>query len=305
LLSEPNNFGIDFFYQQRLAKFYSLKRITLGLLCLITVSAFAQQHAADTGKKNLGDTLKKDLLTAPDSVKKLHTNPLSLVPPFAMITYGGLSFAVHPIRQFDYYIKGQIRKSDSTFSTKAESYFQFTPIILVYGLNLAGIEGKNRFVDRTALLGLSGAILAISEGLTKRYTHRLRPNGADYLSFPSGHTGIAFMGAEFMAQEYDAVSPWYGVAGYSIGATTGVFRMYNRDHWFSDVVAGAGFGILSTKLAYLIYPSIRNWLTHGDKKAEAKSAGPIDLKKKSRFRNTMLMPNLQGNAAGLAFSTDF
>ncbi|HVS90960.1 MAG TPA: phosphatase PAP2 family protein [Mucilaginibacter sp.] len=283
-----------------------MKKIIIVILCALSSSAYAQKNATDTSKKKLADTLKKDILTAPDTVKKLHSNPITLVPPAAMITYGGLSFFVHPIRRFDYYIQSTIHKSDSTFSTKAESYFQATPILIVYALNLAGYEGKNRFVDRTALLGLSGGILLISEGVTKKLTHRLRPNKGDYLSFPSGHTGLAFMGAEFMAQEYDARSPWFGVAAYGIGATTGVFRLYNRDHWFSDVVAGAGFGILSTKLAYLIYPSIRNWLTHGDEKAEQKNMDVPGHKKKSRFRNTQLLPTTTENGGfGLAFSTDF
>ena len=30
--------------------------------------------------------------------------------------------------------------------------------------------------------------------------------------------------------------------------------MYNNKHWFSDVVAAAGIGILSTKIAYCIQP---------------------------------------------------
>jgi hypothetical protein len=277
-----------------------LKKILFALLFIISIGANAQNKNPDTAKKKLADTLKKDILTAPDTVKKLHTNPLSLVPPIAMITYGGLSFAIHPIRQVDYYFKAEVAKTDPTFSTHAESYFQFTPVIIVYGLNLVGVEGKNRFIDRTALLGLSGGILALTEGLTKKLTHRLRPNGADYLSFPSGHTGLAFMGAEYLAQEYDAKSPWYGVLGYTIAATTGVFRMYNRDHWFSDVVAGAGFGMLSTKAAYLIYPTIRNWITHGDKKAEEKHTF-----NKSRFRNTQLLPSFQDGSMGLAFSTNF
>ncbi|MBS1531932.1 MAG: phosphatase PAP2 family protein, partial [Bacteroidetes bacterium] len=248
----------------------------------------------------------KDILTAPDTVKKLHSKPITLIPPAVMITYGFSSFVVHPIRHFDFYVQSTIKKSDSTFSTKAESYFQFTPIVIVYALNLAGYEGKNRFIDRTALLGLSAGILGMTEGLTKKLSHRLRPNKADYLSFPSGHTGLAFMGAEFMAQEYDARSPWFGVAGYAMGATTGVFRMYNRDHWFSDVVAGAGFGILSTKLAYLVYPSIRNWITHGDQKATQKGMDNSAHRKKSRFRNTQLMPTtMQNGALGFAFSTDF
>jgi membrane-associated phospholipid phosphatase len=142
--------------------------------------------------------------------------------------------------------------------------------------------------------------MGITAEITKHLTHRLRPNKADYLSFPSGHTSLAFMGAEFMAQEYDAKSPWYGVLAYGVATTTGVFRMYNRDHWFSDVVAGAGVGMLSTKLAYLIYPSIRNWFTHTDQQSGEKLPA-----KKSRYRNTQLMPTVQDGAYGLAFSTNF
>jgi len=268
-----------------------LKKILFIIFCFIAVEASAQKNGVDTTKKKLADTLKKDLLTAPDTVKKLHSNPLSLIPPAAMITYGGLSFAVHPIRRFDYYIRGEVAKTGPNFKSTAESYFQFAPVIIVYGLNLAGIRGKNTFIDRTALLGLSASILGLSAYATKHLTHRLRPNGENYLSFPSGHTGTAFMGAEFMAQEFDAKSPLYGVLAYSIATTTGVFRMYNRDHWFSDVVAGAGFGILSTKAAYLIYPTIRNWITHGDKKAAAK--------------NTMITPIYQDGAFGLSFAKEF
>ena len=35
-------------------------------------------------------------------------------------------------------------------------------------------------------------------------------------------------------------------------------RLYNNRHWVADVVAGAGFGILSVELSYLIYFPIRN-----------------------------------------------
>lgn len=264
-----------------------MKKLIFSLLFFISVIEANGQIINDTTKKKLADTVKKDLLTAPDTVKKLHSNPLSLIPPVAMVTYGALSFPVHSIRRFDYYIKSEVAKTDPTFSSKAESYFQFAPVILVYSLNLVGIAGKNTFIDRTALLGLSGGILGITTFATKHLTHRQRPNRSDYLSFPSGHTSTAFMGAEFMAQEYDAKSPWYGVLAYSIATTTGVFRLYNRDHWFSDVVAGAGYGILSTKAAYLIYPYFRNLLTHGDQKAKGKS--------------TVIMPTYQDGVPGLTF----
>ena len=261
-----------------------LKRILLGLLCLITIEANAQ--IKDTTKKNLGDTIKKDLLTAPDTVKKLHSSPLSLIVPGALIAYGASSFVIHPVRQLDYYIHGRIERSNPNFNTKAESYFLITPIVMVYGLNLVGVSGKNTFIDRTALLGLSGGFVGLSELITKHTTHRLRPNGSDYLSFPSGHTGLAFMGAEFLAQEYSEKSPIYTVIGYTFAVTTGIFRMYNRDHWFSDVVAGAGFGVFSTKAAYLIYPYLRNKLTHKDKYG----------------KSTMIMPTYQNGVPGFSFA---
>ncbi len=262
-----------------------MKKIILVLICFISFEAYAQ-NKPDTTKKKLVDTVKKDLLTAPDTVKKLHSKVITLVIPTAAIAYGVSSFVIHPIRRFDYYIHSDIERTNPNFNTKAESYFLITPIVMVYGLDLIGVEGKNTFIDRTALLGLSAGFVGASELITKYTTHRLRPNGTDYLSFPSGHTGLAFMGAEFLAQEYSNKSPVYTVIGYGFAVTTGIFRMYNRDHWFSDVVAGAGFGVLSTKLAYLVYPYIRNKLTHKD----------------SKGRSTMIMPTYQNGTPGLSFA---
>lgn len=266
-----------------------MKKLIIIILSLLSFEVSAQ--VKDTTKKNLADTVKKDLLTAPDTVKKLHSNPLSLIPPGAAIVYGVSSFWIHPVRQLDFDVQGEIRKTSPNFNTKAESYFLAGPIVMVYGLNLAGVTGKNTFIDRTALLGLSAAYAGISSLSIKHVSHRLRPNGSDYLSFPSGHTTIAFMGAEFLAQEYSEKSPVYTVIGYTFAVTTGVFRMYNRDHWLSDVVAGAGFGIISTKLAYLTYPYIRNWITHKDKNGKTKT--------------TLLMPTYQDGVPGLAFAKTF
>lgn len=263
-----------------------MRKIIFVLFCFISIEANAQV-TADTAKKvNRLDTVKKDLFTAPDTVKHLHSNPLSLIPPAIAIAYGASSFFITPVRNVDYYFRDEIAKTNPNFNTKAETYFLFTPIVMVYGLNLIGVEGKNTFIDRTALLGLSGIFAGSADQITKHLTHRLRPNGNDYLSFPSGHTAVAFMGAEFLAQEYSEKSPIYTIIGYTAAVTTGVFRMYNRDHWFSDVVAGAGLGVLSTKAAYLVYPYLRNALTHKGKKG----------------KSAMIMPTYQDGTVGLSFA---
>jgi len=263
-----------------------LKKILFALFFISSIRVNAQDIPDTTKIVNRLDTVKKDLFTAPDTVKKLHSNPLSLIPPAVAIAYGVSSFFITPVRNVDYYFEGEIAKTNPDFHSKAETYFLFTPIVMVYGLNLIGVEGKNTFVDRTALLGLSGLIAGGTDEITKHMTHRLRPNGEDYLSFPSGHTTAAFMGAEFLAQEYSEKSPIYTVIGYTAAVTTGIFRMYNRDHWFSDVVAGAGLGVLSTKAAYLVYPYLRNALTHKGKNG----------------KSAMIMPTYQNGAVGMSFA---
>lgn len=256
-----------------------MKKILFILLAVISLKANSQ----------IVDSIKKDITQVPDTVKHLHSKAYSLILPAGLIAYGALSFEVHPIRRLDYFVKGEANTMSPTFNTKAESYFLFGPVIAVYGLNLLGIEGKNRFVDRTALFSLSTAFMSLSTFPLKSATHRLRPDGSDYLSFPSGHTALAFAFAEFMAQEYGDKSPIYSIIGYSFATTTGIFRIYNKAHWFSDAVAGAGFGILSTKAAYLAYPYLRNMLTHTDK------AG----------KSTFIMPTYQDGAPGLALSMRF
>ncbi len=112
----------------------------------------------------------------------------------------------------------------------------------------------------TAYLIMGATILG-----TKKLTAIERPDGSTRNSFPSGHTATAFMGAEFLYQEYKHKSVWYGVSGYALATTTAFFRMYNNRHWFSDVVTGAGIGILSTKIAYWIHPFV-NRIIFGNSK---------------------------------------
>ncbi|MDB5004254.1 MAG: lipid 1-phosphatase [Mucilaginibacter sp.] len=255
-----------------------MKKIIFALLYALALEANAQ--VTDTVKRKPED----NVAATPDTAKRLYSKPGTFIVPAILVGYGALSF-VAPVRNIDYYLKMRVERSDPNYSSKIDDYLQIAPAVLVYGLNLAGYEGKNRFVDRTALITLSAGILTVTDGL-KYLAHRTRPYGTDPLSFPSGHTGAAFLCAEFLAQEYSDKSPLYGVLGYTLATTTGIMRVYGRAHWFSDCVAGAGFGILSTKVAYLVYPIIRNALTHKDKHG----------------RSTMVIPTYQDGVPGLSFA---
>lgn len=183
-----------------------------------------------------------------------------IIAPIAYIGYGFLSFDADPLENFDHFISDDLREDHAGSFTHIEDQLQFVPVASVYALGLMGVKGKSNFVDKSAMYFISNALTGLSVKFIKKQTHKLRPDGSDHMSFPSGHTASAFVAAEFMSQEYKDVSPWYGIAAYSVATATGGLRIANNKHWFSDVVAGAGLGILSTKLTYMAYPLIKRKL---------------------------------------------
>jgi membrane-associated phospholipid phosphatase len=159
-----------------------------------------------------------------------------------------------------------IQKNHPDFQTNIDDYLMFLPAAGVYGLNFAGVKGKNNFVDRSLIYLISISLASITNGIIKNTTNVVRPDGSDYGSFPSNHTTIAFISATFLHEEYKDQSIWYGIAGYSIATATGVLRMLNNRHWMSDVLVGAGIGILVTKVVYLAYPAVKNLFNAKDDK---------------------------------------
>jgi membrane-associated phospholipid phosphatase len=65
-------------------------------------------------------------------------------------------------------------------------------------------------------------------------------------AFPSGHTTLAFAMATSLSD--DIHRPWATVALYSAATGVAVSRVYQQQHWVSDVVGGAALGFTSAKL---------------------------------------------------------
>jgi membrane-associated phospholipid phosphatase len=63
---------------------------------------------------------------------------------------------------------------------------------------------------------------------------------------------------ELRFKEYKDTSLWIGIAGYAVATGTGALRVLNKKHWVSDVVTGAGIGILSAEAGYLLLPVFHN-----------------------------------------------
>lgn len=142
------------------------------------------------------------------------------------------------------------------------------PTAGLYILRLNGVPGEHR-ISETVIINTIAVVIGNGAVMgAKLLAAEWRPDSSNRLSFPSGHTMNAFVSAELMRRELREASPWYGVAGYTVAITTGYLRMYNRKHWLSDVLAGAGIGILSTQLAYVIYDKFNKH--RGDKGKSSK-----------------------------------
>lgn len=199
-------------------------------------------------------TLVKTLKILPTNFT--NSKLLNYAIPAVCLGYGFFSLDNDFLKITDRAINSDMREDHPNFKTNIDDKLQYAPMVAVYGLNLLGVKSKNNFIDKTAIYLISNTLMGASVNFLKTKTNKLRPNGSGR-AFPSGHTATAFVAAEFIRQEYKDVSPWYGFAGYTVATATGTLRMLKNAHWFSDVVTGAGIGILTTRLTYLAYPLLK------------------------------------------------
>jgi len=189
---------------------------------------------------------------------KNYLSAKSLIIPVVLIDYGFATLKSEELQEVNIKIAEEVTEDASGFKTKVDDYLKYAPAAAVYLLNAVGVKGRHKFLDRTIILGMSTILGNQVVTFLKHSTHQLRPDGSTYNSFPSGHTAAAFVGAEMMNQEFGWRSPWYSVAGYTMATATGVLRVMNNRHWLSDVITGAGIGILTTKFSYWLYSKWEN-----------------------------------------------
>ncbi len=232
---------------------------------------------------SISQTFNTDSSTSNNDVKFKHKY---LIIPSVLILYGFVGLEYDELKFFNEEIREEVAEHiDEKFTI--DDIAQYTPTLAVYGLNALGVKGKNNFGKRTVIIATAYLLMSSTTLALKSLTKVQRPDGTSKNSFPSGHTATAFMGAEFLWQEYKDQSIWYGITGYFVAGATGAFRMYNNRHWLTDVATGAGIGILSTKAAYWVNPFIQN---------------KIFKQQKNSLSSYMLMPFNNGKQTGLSVS---
>lgn len=250
-----------------------LKFILISLFCLLELNA---------------QEVKKDSISKNDTSQNIKFNYKQLIIPTILVGYGIVGLESDQLKSFNLDLQEEVKEHIDKKIT-IDDFSQYAPAIAVYALNAAGIKGKNNLKDRSIVFATSYLIMTTSVLGLKSWTKIKRPDGTSTNSFPSGHTATAFAGAEFLWQEYKDKSIWYGISGYVVATGTGVFRIANNRHWLTDVAAGAGIGILSTKIAYWINPFLQEKI----------------FKSKEKRDTTVIAPFYNGNQYGIGLLKSF
>lgn len=139
------------------------------------------------------------------------------------------------------------------FHVAADDYLQYAPIAAAYTLTLCKVKAKDDVLNMTIKLAKSELMMMAIVFPLKTATHSARPDNSAPTSFPSGHTAQAFLAATFLDEQYRHVSKWISVGGYVVATSVGISRLLNNRHWISDVLVGAGVGMLSVKTVSLTH----------------------------------------------------
>ena len=177
------------------------------------------------------------------------------IVPLSLIAVGSLISSSKFEKSFQEGVQNMV---GDNFSTTAEDYTRYVPIVELYAADVMGVKAKNHWFDQTKNLTLSIVITDFITFKLKNHIYKTRPNGSpDGQSFPSAHTSSAFTNATVLYEEFKGTSPLLAYSGYAFATTTGALRIMNNAHWLSDVLVGAGIGTLVAEMVYYFDPIIK------------------------------------------------
>lgn len=183
-----------------------------------------------------------------------------LLLPAVLIGAGALTTENVRLINSDAALREESREHLPVIRTNMDNQLRHLPAYTALGLSVLGVKGRHGTVHQALLFALTYTINNTLTSNLKRLTAVERPGGTSFDSFPSQHTSAAFSAARFLDKEYGDRSGWYRVGGYSVATGVAALRVVKDNHWLSDVVAGAGVGMLSTELAYWAYPVLERYL---------------------------------------------
>ena len=157
---------------------------------------------------------------------------------------GATSLAVHP---FDPSLNAHLRSHREAVNDifAPARYYGDTPEQM--GISLATCV-VGRLTDRPKVVQFGVELFraqivdgALTESL-KLSVRRLRPDGSNRHSFPSGHTSVTFAAATLVERRLG----WKpGLIAYAVASYVAASRLHDNVHYLSDVVFGAAVGAIA------------------------------------------------------------
>ena len=228
------------------------KRIFILLSCLAALGNIAARDSIVIEQDSILPLQYKDSIAVDTAFNQKSFNRNAFNYHFSYVGLGFITSGFFIKRQ-----KDQFRSMRHYFTPhyhkSFDNYTQYMPLIGTWALKASGVEGRSSWKGLALSNALSLAFMGIATNSMKYSVREMRPDGSTKNSFPSGHTAFAFAAATILHKEYGQTrSPLYSIAGYSLATITGVGRVLNNRHWVSDVLVGAGIGIVSTDLGYFL-----------------------------------------------------
>jgi len=127
------------------------------------------------------------------------------------------------------------------------------------GVYAVGLITKNEKLRRTGVLLISSATsTGLLQQILKSVVGRARPiaelgkdtfdpfnASRDFHSFPSGHALLAFTNAYVVGKQFK--NPWVKAGIYTLGAIPGISRVWDGQHWLSDMVFAFAISIATVE----------------------------------------------------------
>jgi len=249
--------------------YFLSKTILIISIIIFSKFSFTQSHN-NLSQKYLIKADKKYFVSYFQDTKDVIKSPFRWTNKQWLVA-GGISLAGIIVYTQDEQIRNFFQRNQSQSADDFSKYF-FEPLgrglyslPLLAGFYFYGAIAKDSRAKFVALTGLKAFV--ISTGFTqviKQLTHHHRPNqnfppdphiwdgpfsNFEYTSFPSGHSTAIFSIATVIASEYNDTF-WVPIVSYAIAGLASMSRIYDDEHWASDVFFGAVLGYGIGKLVY-------------------------------------------------------
>ncbi len=224
------------------------------ILFILSINIFAYEFSYNFSYILESPKVARDLLKSPLYWEKNQWKTLGFIGTSTLLAFT-LDEKIRELVQ-----NNQSNSLDKLFSS-TRLVGEGLPVALFFTY---GIVTQNQKALNTGWMTLESMGVAVGISFLLKYTFtRSRPftnNGSnnwfhgyskyrDYRSFPSAHSASAFAVASVISSQYSEYR-WVAPISYTLATLTALSRIYDDQHWFSDVILGSSIGYFTGKFIY-------------------------------------------------------